>query len=179
MPTFKYNPTSPDDPDIIRTHNRTFAKGETFELADDDPLARKLRGHPQFAEEGAEEQRGPQVDQRQAEINAQARDQIDRGRKETGEARQKAQEALAQAEADERRLAANERALGTLSPAEVRAMDQVRGVRGEDGPPVPGEPGYAGDNVSGGGQVPRQQGIGDAGGLNPDNQAKAEGRAQQ
>jgi hypothetical protein len=176
MPSFKYNP-SPEEPDVIRTQNRTFTRGEAFDIEDNDPLLRKLRGHPMFEERGAKGS-GPEVNRQQAEQNAKAVDRIEGERKTVGEARAKAQEALARAEADERRIQQNERAMNTLSPSEQRAMEQVRGVRGEDGPPVPGEPGYgqqAGevrDDVSGGG-VTGTPGIG-----GPNQQAKAENRPQ-
>jgi hypothetical protein len=174
MPSFRYNPSA-DEPDVIRTQGRTFTKGEAFELGDDDPLVRKFRGHPQFEEKGA---KAEEVNKQQAEANAKVRDRIEGDRKKVGEARAKAQEALSKAEADERRLQANEKALSSLSPAEQRAMEQIKGVQGDDGEPVPGEPGYgrqAGevrDDVSGGG-VTGTPGVG-----GPNQQAKAENRPQ-
>jgi hypothetical protein len=179
MPTFRYNP-GPDEPEVIRTQGRTVKAGEPFELPDDDPMVRKFRGHPQFQERGAEDDR-ESFDQQQAQLNADARDQLADNRKKVGEARSRAQQELAKAEADERRLALSERAMGSLSPAEIRAMEQVRGVAGEEPPPVPGEPGYQaqstrGDGVTGGGRVERQ---GAGGAIEPDNQAKSENAAQQ
>jgi hypothetical protein len=177
MPTFRYNP-SPEEPEVIRTQNRTFQAGESFDLNDDDPLVRKFRGHPQFEERDAETTES--VDRQQAELNAKARDNLEGKRREVTESRNKAREALARAEADERRIALSERAMGTLSPAEQRAMEQVRGVAGEEGDPVPGEPGYRGmgtaeDGTTGGGVVGR---TGASGALEPDNRAKAENRPQ-
>src|SRR6478609_7297220 len=155
MPSFRYNPTA-DEPDVIRTQGRTFTKGEAFDLDDNDPLVRKFRGHPQFEEKGA---KAEEVNKQQAEANAKARE--------------KAQAALAKAEADERRIVLTERALGELSPAEQRAMEQVRGVKGEDGPPVPGEQGYRQDDGVTGGGVTGTPGVG-----GPNQQAKAENRPQ-
>jgi len=169
MPSFRYNPTA-DEPDVIRTQGRTFTKGEAFDLDDNDPLVRKFRGHPQFEEKGA---KAEEVNKQQAEANAKARDKVDSERKTVSEAREKAQAALAKAEADERRIVLTERALGELSPAEQRAMEQVRGVKGEDGPPVPGEQGYRQDDGVTGGGVTGTPGVG-----GPNQQAKAENRPQ-
>ena len=172
MPSFRYNP-SPDEPDVIRTQGRTFTKGEAFDINDDDPLLRKFRGHPMFEEKGSKGS-PEEANKEQAQQNAKAFDKIEGDKKKVTEARAKAQEALSKAEADERRIQQNERAMGTLSPAEQRAMEQVRGVRGEDGPPVPGEQGYgqSRDDVSGGG-VTGTPGVG-----GPNQQAKAENRPQ-
>ena len=171
MPSFRYNP-SPDEPDVIRTLGRTFTKGEAFDIDDNDPLMRKFRGHPMFEEKGGKGS-PEEANKQQAQQNAKAIDKIEGDKKKVGEARAKAQEALAKAEADERRIEMNERAMGTLSPSEQRAMEQVRGTRGEDGPPVPGEPGYGQrDDVTGGG-VTGTPGVG-----GPNQQAKAENRPQ-
>jgi hypothetical protein len=176
MPTFSYNP-GPDDPEFIRTHNRTFKAGESFEVADDDPLCRKFRGHPQFNEEGATPQE--ETNQEQAKLNADARTSIARNRREVGRRRSEAQAELARAEAEERRLTGSERALGELSPAEIRAMEQVQGETGSDNIEEDfASTGGANDGTSGGGVVGRQSGAGTAGGLNPDNQAKSEDRPQ-
>jgi hypothetical protein len=175
MPSFKYTPTG-DEPEIIRTHNRTFKAGDVFEVDDKDPLLTKFRGHPQFSVEGEDAEGPAEVNKQQAELNASARDDLASKRREIGDARRKAQQDLAKAEAEERNVGLSERALGDLSPAEIRAMDQVRGTSGagvnEEGEPV------VQDGISGGGVVGRQGGQGTAGGLEPDNQAKAEGRPQ-
>lgn len=162
MPSFTYNPP-PGEPQVIRTLGRTITAGEAFEIADDDPLLTKFRGNPQFEGEG-----GPEDDfaKQQAEANAKARDELQDKRKELTEARQEAAGKLAEVDAEERSLALSERALGTLSPAEQRAMEQLRGIGG----------GAEEDDVTGGGVVGRT-GIG--GPLEPDNQAKAEDRPQE
>lgn len=170
MPSFVYNP-GPDDPEVIRTHNRTFKAGESFDVDEKDPLFAKYQGHPQFQGEEAGN-KVAETNRQQAELNASVRRELTEKRRETTDARTKAREALAKAEADERNIGLSERALGTLSPAEQRAMDQVSGgpQTDEDGNEI-----GTGDGISGGGVVGN---TGTGSQLEPDNRAKAEGRAQ-
>lgn len=141
MPSFIYNP-GPDEPEIIRTLGHTFTAGEPVELPDDHPAVQKLRGNRFFSEEGQGEEKAPAFDERQAKANIAAEKKIDGRTKEAREARAKAEEAVRDAEARERSLDASRRSMGSLSDAERRAMDQVRGTQGDDGEPVPGESGW-------------------------------------
>lgn len=145
MPSFTYNP-GPDDPEVIRTLGHTFTEGESVEFPDDHPNVAKLRGNRFFSEAGQGNEQGPAFDERQAQANLAAEKKIDGRTKEAREARQKAAQAAAEAERLERQADSSRRSLGSLSPAELRAMEQQRGLSGDDGAPVPGEPGWRDPN---------------------------------
>lgn len=172
--SFTYNP-GPGDPEIIRTLNHTFVAGEAVEFPEDHPNVAKLRGNRFFSEEGRGEEKAPAFDERQAKTNISAEKKIDGRTREAREARQKAEEAVRDAEARERSLDMSRRSMGSLSDAERRAMDQIRGTQGDDGEPVPGEPGWGGQTNASAVPSPSEGGPRVNATLTPDNASRAVG----
>lgn len=134
MPSFTYNP-GPGDPEVIRTLGRTFIAGEPVDIEDEnDPVARKLAGHPHFQRDG-QDRPSTEPDENTVRAEADLEQKIDGRTKAAREAKQRALEAHAEAEAAQLDADNLARARVGRTAAEQRALDREASLRSAQNDP--------------------------------------------